>query len=87
MRRTPSRTASPTVAGVDGDPDAVDRELEIQLQTELALAKAEREAKAVRDRALRWARIRFILIVLVLVGIVAGFTYLSLQALRDAFGA
>ena len=27
------------------------------------------------------------LIVLVLVGIVAGFTYLSLQALRDAFGA
>ena len=69
------------------DPEAADLELQVQLQTELALAKAEREANAVRSSARRWARIRFVVIVLILAGITAGFTYLSLTALRTSFGA
>jgi hypothetical protein len=33
------------------------------------------------------ARLRFILIVLILAGISAGFVYLSLRAVRESFGA
>ena len=69
------------------EPDQLDRELEIELLTELALARAEREGAAVRERAKRWSRIRFIAVVVVLAAIAATFIYLSLQALRDAFGA
>ena len=69
------------------DPDQLDRELEIELLTELKLARAEREATAVREREQRWGRIRFALIALILAVIAATFIYLSLQALRDAFGA
>ena len=69
------------------DPDQLDRELEIELLTELNLARAEREATAVREREQRWGRIRFALIALILAAIAGLFIYLSLQALRDAFGA
>ena len=69
------------------EPDQLDRELEIELLTELALARAEREGAAVRERAKRWGRIRFIAVAVVLAAIAGTFIYLSLQALRDAFGA
>ena len=69
------------------DPDQLDRELEIELLTELKLARAEREATAVREREQRWGRIRFALIALILAAIAGLFIYLSLKALRDAFGA
>jgi hypothetical protein len=69
------------------DPDQLDRELEIELLTELNLARAEREAAAVREREQRWGRIRFALIALILAAVAGLFIYLSLKALRDAFGA
>ena len=87
---TPIVAPIATVGGVSTpplDPGQLDRELEIELLTELALARAEREAAAVRERQQRWGRIRFIVIALVLAAIAGTFIYLSLQALRDAFGA
>jgi len=68
-------------------PDPADRELEIELLTELALARAEREGTAVRVKERRWARVRFLLIVLVLALIAGTFIYLTLRSLRSAFGA
>jgi len=69
------------------DPEATDRELRVQLETELAFARAERDAHRVRSTARRSALLRFLLIVLVLLTITATFAYLSLEALRDSFGA
>jgi hypothetical protein len=68
-------------------PDPADRELEIELLTELALARAEREATQVRAAERRWARVRFLLIVAVLMLIAGTLIYLSLRTLRSAFGA
>jgi ferric-dicitrate binding protein FerR (iron transport regulator) len=65
--------------------EALDLSLEAELQTELSLRRAERIAERSRQRALRAARRRFVLAMLVLVGLVAGLAYLIVTTFNGLF--
>ena len=75
-RRRPTTTA-----------ETLDRTLEAQLETELSVRRAERRAGRTRIRERRTAALRFVLVLLVLAGLIAGLGLLVASGLAPVLSS